>query len=233
VKLTIGEGLRSGKLVLRIDAGGEELCGRAILSDLDLLISRGDRLGSSARTARARPTLINLALGKLAPDADACAWAGNVQPPTSTRCAKLSTPGKLSPRRSARLGMDRARRRRNARHELPRRFLFPRVAPTRRSHALGGERNRLLLARLFAAGRKSSWSTTTSIDPRSSSRSCARQPTYAGRAKRRARRRRLRSPPESMAHPASWRDAAGRGIAEVAHDVLAGRRRARSIPSLG
>src|SRR6267378_71977 len=152
VKLTIGEGLRSGKLVCELTQVGKSFGGRAIVSDLDLLISRGDRLGLIGPNGAGKTTLINLTLGKLAPDAGRVRLGTNVQPAYFDQMREALDPGKtvaetISPGSE---WIELAGGRKHVMSYLGD-FLFP---PRRASSPVrmlsGGERNRLLLARLFA-----------------------------------------------------------------------------------
>ena len=152
VKLTIGEGLRSGKLVCELTQVGKSFGGRAIVSDLDLLISRGDRLGLIGPNGAGKTTLINLALGKLAPDAGRVRLGTNVQPAYFDQMREALDPGKtvaetISP------GSEWIELAGGRKHVMS--YLGDFLFPPRRANSpvrmlSGGERNRLLLARLFA-----------------------------------------------------------------------------------
>ena len=115
---------------------------------------RGDRLGLIGPNGAGKTTLLNLILGTLAPDAGTRAPAAPTsRSPTSTRCASSSIPRQhASPRPSARAptGSSSTARRKHVMSYLGD-FLFP---PQRANSPVrmlsGGERNRLLLARLFA-----------------------------------------------------------------------------------
>ncbi len=152
VKLTIGEGLRSGKLVCELTQVRKSFGGRAIVSDLDLLISRGDRLGLIGPNGAGKTTLINLTLGKLAPDAGRVRLGTNVQPAYFDQMREALDPEKtvaetISP------GSEWIELAGGRKHVMS--YLGDFLFPPRRANSpvrmlSGGERNRLLLARLFA-----------------------------------------------------------------------------------
>jgi ATP-binding cassette subfamily F protein uup len=143
VKLAIGEGKRSGRLVCDLSKIEKSLGGRTIVKNLDLIVSRGDRIGLIGPNGAGKTTLLKLILGTLAPDAGRARVGANVVPayfdqmregldPDKTVAESVESPTK---------------------HVISylADFLFP---PRRASSPVrmlsGGERNRLLLARLFA-----------------------------------------------------------------------------------
>ncbi|HEX5612682.1 MAG TPA: ATP-binding cassette domain-containing protein, partial [Burkholderiales bacterium] len=69
VKLSLGAGQRSGKLVAELAGVSKSFGGRPIVKDLDLRIGRGDRIGLIGPNGAGKTTLIRLILGTLAPDA--------------------------------------------------------------------------------------------------------------------------------------------------------------------
>jgi ATP-binding cassette subfamily F protein uup len=156
VKLAIGEGQRSGKLVCELTDVSRSFGEEAVVKNLDLLVTRGDRLGLIGPNGAGKTTILKLILGALAPDAGTARLGANVRPayfdqmreqldPEKTVAESVSggsdwveLPGRSSPMRKhvmSYLGD----------------FLFP---PRRASSPVrmlsGGERNRLLLARLFS-----------------------------------------------------------------------------------
>ncbi len=143
VKLAIGEGRRSGKLVAELRHVTKSYGGRPIVKDLDLLVTRGDRIGLIGPNGAGKTTLLKLILGTLAPDSGA---------------VRLGTHGQVAYFDQMREGLDPDKTLAES-VESPRKhvisyladFLFP---PRRASSPVrmlsGGERNRLLLARLFA-----------------------------------------------------------------------------------
>jgi ATP-binding cassette subfamily F protein uup len=146
VKLSIGAGARSGKLVCELTQVTKSFDGRAIVKDLDLIVSRGDRLGLIGPNGAGKTTLLRLILGTLAPDSGNVRLGSNVQPAYFDQM---------------RAGLDLEKTvAENVGSSLPGGkhvmsylgdFLFPpRRAASPVRMLSGGERNRLLLARLFA-----------------------------------------------------------------------------------
>jgi ABC transport system ATP-binding/permease protein len=146
VKLAIGEGQRSGKLVSEFQNVTKAFGERTIVKDLDLIVSRGDRLGLIGPNGSGKTTLLKMILGELAPDAGHVRLGANVQPayfdqmreqldPEKTLIESLGSTMPAGKHPMSYLGD----------------FLFPpRRASSKVSMLSGGERNRLLLARLFA-----------------------------------------------------------------------------------
>jgi ATP-binding cassette subfamily F protein uup len=156
VKLAIGSGQRSGKLVAELTgvtkSYGDKPSVKPVVKDLDLLISRGDRLGLIGPNGAGKTTLIRLILGTLAPDAGTVRLGSNVQPAYFDQMREALDPDKtvaetISP------GSEWVEVGGVKKHVMSYLgdFLFPprrATSPVRRLS--GGERNRLLLARLFA-----------------------------------------------------------------------------------
>jgi len=84
VKLSLSAGQRSGKLVAELKDVSKSFAGRPashpVVKDLNLLISRGDRLGLVGANGAGKTTLIKLILGTLAPDSGSVRLGTNVQP---------------------------------------------------------------------------------------------------------------------------------------------------------
>ena len=152
VKLAIGEGRRSGKLVCELIDVSKEFSGKKVLSHLNLIVSRGDRLGLIGPNGAGKSTLLKLMLGTLAADSGTVRLGANLQPayfdqlreqldPQAT-VAETISPGSE--------WVDLPAGRKHVMSYLGD-FLFPpRRANSRVAMLSGGERNRLLLARLFA-----------------------------------------------------------------------------------
>ena len=156
VKLAIGEGQRSGRLVAELSGVTKSFSGRVIVKDLDLIVSRGDRVGLIGPNGAGKTTLLRLILGTLAPDAGRVRLGANVQPVYFDQMRdQLRDP--LDPEKSVAEtispGSDWIEAPGGRKHVMSYLgdFLFPpRRAASPVRMLSGGERNRLLLARLFA-----------------------------------------------------------------------------------
>jgi ATP-binding cassette subfamily F protein uup len=152
VKLSIGEGQRSGKLVCEFQNISKSFGGRTIVKDLDFIVSRGDRVGLIGPNGAGKTTLIRLILGTLAPDSGRVRLGANVQPAYFDQMREALDPERtvadtISPG-SEWVELDGGRK-----HVMS--YLADFLFPPRRANSpvrmlSGGERNRLLLARLFA-----------------------------------------------------------------------------------
>src|SRR5688572_1518057 len=154
VKLAIGAGQRSGKLVAELAGVTKTYPGRAepVVKDLDFLVGRGDRIGFIGPNGAGKTTLIRLILGTLAPDSGSVRLGTNVQPAYFDQMREALDPERtvaetISP------GSDWVEVGGAKKHVMSylNDFLFsPRRAKSPVRQLSGGERNRLLLARLFA-----------------------------------------------------------------------------------
>jgi ATP-binding cassette subfamily F protein uup len=152
VKLALEAGERSGKLVAELRNVTKAFDDRVVVRDLDLRVMRGDRLGLVGPNGAGKSTLLKLILGTLAPD------AGEVRAGAQVTVAYFdqlraqldldaTVAATISPS-SDWVGEGEARR-----HVVSylADFLFPAQRADSPVRMLsGGERNRLLLARLFA-----------------------------------------------------------------------------------
>src|SRR5687767_3597279 len=143
IRMAIGEGQRSGKLVSELLNVDKSLGERTLVKNLDLIVSRGDRLGLVGPNGAGKTTLLKLILGTLAPDAGRVRLGSNVQPAYFDQMREG-----LDPERTLAESVEGA-----PRHVIS--YLSDFLFPPRRAHSpvrmlSGGERNRLLLARLFA-----------------------------------------------------------------------------------
>jgi len=153
VKIAIDTGeIRSGKIVAEIEGLGKRYGERDIVRDLTMTVRRGDRIGLVGANGVGKSTLIKLILGTLAPDAGSVRLGANVQPAYFDQMREQLDPEKtvvetISP------GSDWIEVNGARKHVMSylAEFLFPpRRAQSPVRMLSGGERNRLLLARLFA-----------------------------------------------------------------------------------
>jgi ATP-binding cassette subfamily F protein uup len=151
VRLQAQEGERSGRLVVDARAVSFFRGDRAIVRDLTTTITRGDRVGLIGPNGSGKTTLLRLLLGELAPD------SGTIRLGTGLEVAYFDQMREqLDPERSVFESIaDGAEfveingQRKHVNGYLSD-FLFPQDRARTPVRALsGGERNRLLLARLF------------------------------------------------------------------------------------
>jgi ATP-binding cassette subfamily F protein uup len=151
VKLEMQEAERSGKLVAQVQNASIALGGRTIIKNLSTTIVRGDRVGLIGPNGSGKTTLLRMLIGELTPD------SGTVRLGTGIELAYFDQMREqLDPERSVfdsiadgaefvTIGTSR-------KHVIGylQDFLFPPDRARTPVAALsGGERNRLLLARLF------------------------------------------------------------------------------------
>lgn len=152
IRMSIDAGEKSGKIVAEVKGLSKSFGDCVIVKDLDFTLMRGDRLGLIGRNGAGKSTLIKLLLGKIQPDAGTVKLGTNIklayfdqlreQLDLTKTVAETSSPGSDW----VEIGGER-------KHIIAYLgdFLFPpRRANVPVSSLSGGERNRLLLARLFA-----------------------------------------------------------------------------------
>jgi ATP-binding cassette subfamily F protein uup len=151
VSLTVDEGERSGKLVAELEEVSKSFDGRAVVKDFSCRILRGDKVGLVGPNGAGKTTLLKLILGEIEPDAGhvrrgtklSVAYYDQFRAQLDEEATVLDTIGQGSD--YVELGGER-------KHVMSylADFLFPpqRVRSPVKSLS-GGERNRLLLARLF------------------------------------------------------------------------------------
>jgi ABC transport system ATP-binding/permease protein len=152
VKLTLDAGDRSGKLVAELANVTKRFGERTIIRDFSARIQRGDRIGLIGANGAGKSTLIKLILGKLEPDSGSIRLGSNTQVAYFDQMREQLDPEKsvietISP------GSDWIEIGAERKHVITYLgdFLFPSQRANSPVKALsGGERNRLLLARLFA-----------------------------------------------------------------------------------
>ncbi|MFN9479082.1 MAG: ribosomal protection-like ABC-F family protein [Betaproteobacteria bacterium] len=157
VKMALASGERSGRLVAElqsvakrfVQADGSE---RVVVRDLNLRIMRGDRLALIGPNGAGKSTLLRLILGQLAPDAGSVRLGTNLQVAYFDQLREQLDPEQTVAATIA-PGSDWIEIGSQRKHVMSYLgdFLF---APQRANAPVktlsGGERNRLLLARLFA-----------------------------------------------------------------------------------
>ena len=152
IRMSIDAGGKSGKIVAEVKGLSKSFGDCVIVKDLDFTLMRGDRLGLIGRNGAGKSTLIKLLLGKIQPDAGTVKLGTNIklayfdqlreQLDLTKTVAETISPGSDW----VEIGGER-------KHIIAYLgdFLFPpRRANVPVSSLSGGERNRLLLARLFA-----------------------------------------------------------------------------------
>jgi len=149
--LTVDEGERSGKLVAELEGVSKSFDGRAVVKDFSCRILRGDKVGLVGPNGAGKTTLLKLILGEIEADTGhvrrgtklSVAYYDQFRAQLDEEATVLDTIGQGSD--YVELGGER-------KHVMSylADFLFPpqRVRSPVKSLS-GGERNRLLLARLF------------------------------------------------------------------------------------
>jgi ATP-binding cassette subfamily F protein uup len=152
VTMTVAEGERSGQLVVELDHVTKRYDGRSVVEDFSCRILRGDKVGLIGPNGIGKSTLIKLILGEIAPDAGKVRRGSRVSvayyDQFRTRLDEEATVAETIAPGSDYVEIDGARR-----HVMTYLgdFLFPPERARAPVKALsGGERNRLLLARLFS-----------------------------------------------------------------------------------
>ena len=151
VRLQAEVGDRSGQLVLEVEGVSKAFGATRVVSGLSMRIMRGDRIGLIGPNGSGKTTMLRLLLGELAPDAGEVRQGANVQIAYYDQQRE-----QLDPERTVfdtvADGHDMVTVNGQPKHVhgYLRDFLFPaeRVASPVKALS-GGERNRLLLARLF------------------------------------------------------------------------------------
>jgi ATP-binding cassette subfamily F protein uup len=152
IRFTIDAGERSGELVAELDAVSKRFGERPLIEQLSMRIMRGDRIGLIGANGTGKSTLIRLILGQLAPD------SGSVRLGTRLSIAYFDQlRAQLDPNvtlaQAITPGSDWVQQGGERKHIISYlgEFLFSAQRAQSPVRMLsGGERNRLLLARLFA-----------------------------------------------------------------------------------
>jgi ATP-binding cassette subfamily F protein uup len=149
IRLDTGE--RSGKLVIEAEDVSFDWGGEPVIAGLDTLILRGDRVGIIGPNGAGKSTLLKLLLGELEPTRGRIRRGTNLQVAYFDQLRAQLDPNK-SVRDNVAGGSDKVEVGGSTKHVLSylKDFLFtPHRAQQPVSALSGGERNRLLLARLF------------------------------------------------------------------------------------
>jgi ATP-binding cassette subfamily F protein uup len=152
VQLSLDAGERSGELVAELENVGMRFGERAVIAGLSMRIMRGDRVGLIGPNGAGKSTLISILLGKLAPVSGTVRLGTNLQVAYFDQLrAQLDPEATLAETISP--GSDWVEIGSERKHITS--YLADFLFPTQRAQApvkmlSGGERNRLLLARLFA-----------------------------------------------------------------------------------
>lgn len=152
IKLNIDAGERSGKIVAELTDVCKRFGEKHVVEHLDFTVMRGDRVGLIGPNGAGKSTLIKLILGKLAPDEGKIRLGTNLQVAYFDQLREQLDPTKTVAQTIA-PGSDWVEIGNEKKHVMSylADFLFPpRRANVPVSSLSGGERNRLLLARLFA-----------------------------------------------------------------------------------
>jgi ABC transport system ATP-binding/permease protein len=151
VRLRLSEAERSGKLVVEAEGVSYAWEEKPVVRDLSTLILRGDKVGIIGPNGAGKSTLLRLLLGELQPD------SGHIRLGTNLQIAyfdqlRASLEEDKSVQDNVAGGSDKVTVQGHGRHVLSylQDFLFtPERARQPVSALSGGERNRLLLAKLF------------------------------------------------------------------------------------
>lgn len=152
IRLAIDAGEKSGKIVAEVTGLSKSFGDHVVVKDLDFTLMRGDRLGLIGPNGAGKSTLIKLILGKLKPDSGKVKLGTNLQIAYFDQLREQLDLNKTVAETIA-PGSDWVEIGGERKHVIAYLgdFLFPpRRANVRVSSLSGGERNRLLLARLFA-----------------------------------------------------------------------------------
>jgi len=150
-KLQIQEARRSGKLVLEVEDISFAYVENPIIKDFSFTLQRGDKVGIVGANGSGKTTLLNLLIGKLKPESGSIQFGTNVEIAYFDQMRSQLDETKTVYENVAQ-GRDIVSingQNRNVYGYLED-FLFPKERVHAPIHVLsGGERNRLLLARLF------------------------------------------------------------------------------------
>jgi ATP-binding cassette subfamily F protein uup len=152
VKMEVAAGERSGKIVAELIDVNKSYEGRAIVRDFNAILMRGDKIGLIGVNGAGKTTLLKLILGEIAPDSGTVRQGSKLQVAYFDQMREqLNDEATLADTISP--GSDWVEINGQRKHVMTYLgdFLFaPERARSPVKSLSGGERNRLLLARLFA-----------------------------------------------------------------------------------
>ena len=152
LKLTLSAGERSGRLVSQLVEVGKRFGDRLIVERLDLRLMRGDRLALIGPNGAGKTTLLRLILGQLAPDSGTVRLGANLEVAYFDQMHEALDPAKTVAETISPGGdwIEVGGARKHVVSYLGEFLFSPQRADSPLATLSGGERNRLLLARLFA-----------------------------------------------------------------------------------
>jgi ATP-binding cassette subfamily F protein uup len=152
VELALSPGERSGRLVAELEHVAKSYGARRVVDDFSCRVMRGDKIGFIGPNGSGKTTLLKLILGEIAPDAGRVRLGARLAPAYFDQFrAALDEEATLADTISP--GADYIEIEGRRKHIIS--YLGDFLFPPERARALvkslsGGERNRLLLARLFS-----------------------------------------------------------------------------------
>lgn len=152
IDLNLDAGERSGKVVAELENVSKSFGGRCLINDLTLRVMRGDKLGLLGPNGVGKSTLIKIILGQLKPDSGTVKLGTNLQVAYFDQLRSELDPTKTL-QETVSPGSDWVEVGGTKKHVIGYlgEFLFPpHRVNVKVSSLSGGERNRLLLAKLFA-----------------------------------------------------------------------------------
>jgi ATP-binding cassette subfamily F protein uup len=152
VRLDVDAGLPSGKIVAELDGVSKSFGGRPIVRDFSATILRGDKVGVIGPNGAGKTTLLKLILGELPPDGGRIRQGSNLQVAYFDQMRETLKPDAtladfISPGSE---WIEIGSQRKHVMSYLGDFLFAPERANSPVKSLSGGERNRLLLARLFA-----------------------------------------------------------------------------------
>lgn len=142
---------RSGKTVLELRALTVDLAGRRLIDGLDLIVSKGERLGIVGRNGTGKTTLLRTILGELAPTSGELVLGKNVELAYLSQARDLLEPDKsvIENVAGGRLRIEYGGTDIDARGYLQRFFFYGQAQQQPVGALSGGERTRVALAKLL------------------------------------------------------------------------------------